>query len=151
MLTQKLFVIFLATFCIVARGGLAQATPVCAHNVLEYGLTPRLSELQHYFGPATTTGYVNQTNGSYFEIDTRPGSFTFTFMTSGLFDLNLIKQVGTIMFCDDGISLRVVGMGKNDVITLSGGTITFGAGGPKMTFREGSKPALLQRLEAQSR
>lgn len=149
MLTQKFFVICLATFCTLATGlTTAQAAPVCARNVMEYNLTPRLSELQHYFGPATTTGYVNQTNGSYFEVDTRQNSFIFTFMTSGFLDLNLIKQTGTVMFCDDGNRLTVVGLDRNETMNLSNGTITLGNGGPKQTFREGPKPELLRRLES---
>ncbi len=151
MLTQKFFVICLATFCTLATGlTTAQSAPVCARNVMEYNLTPRLAELQHYFGPATTTGYVNQTNGSYFEVDTRtrPDAFVFTFMTSGFLDLNLIKQTGVVMFCDDGNKLTVVGLDRNERMTLNNGTIILGGGVPKQTFREGPKPELLRRLES---
>ncbi len=127
--------------------GTPRGYEICATRYDQFQLTKRLRTLQLYFDPDSVTGYVNQTQGSYFEIDTRNQAIAITFLTSGLFDLNLIRRSGAMMFCDDGQNLRAKGIDRDDQVTLLNGTITFGRGGSTLTFRRGEKPDLLRKLE----
>lgn len=126
-------------------GGIA-FDEICIQNFKDIHLTENLRLLSEYFTPSSVTKYVNQTQGSYFEIDTKAVPMTITFLTSGLFDLTLIRRHGVIEFCDDGRRLVVKGIGRNDPISLSEGTITFGAGGAKLIFTRGDKPTQLRKL-----
>ena len=119
---------------------------ICIHSFKDIHLTEKLSSLSEYFAPDSITKYVNQTQGSYFEVDTSAVPMTITFLTSGLFDLTLIRRHGKIEFCDDGNRLIVKGIGRNDPIILSDGMITFGSGGAKLIFSKGDKPRQLRKL-----
>lgn len=137
----------IATLPDAGREGAALQT--CALNFSDLGQTPGLHELIPYFEANAVTGYVNETQGSYFEVDTHDPKMVMTFMTSGLFDMYLIQRSGPIMFCDDGETVVVKGIEMEDRVTLKNGTITLGKGGPKRTFTRGAKPELLQKLHVE--
>lgn len=127
--------------------GVPRKNEICANSYRDFHLTSRLRPLTLYFEENSSTGYVNDSEGSYFEIDTRDETLTITFLTSGIWDLTLIRKNGPIEFCDDGSGLVAKGIDRVDRIWLSPGSITFGRGGPKLTFRKGRKPHLLQKLD----
>lgn len=133
----------------VESGREGAALQTCALSYEDLRQTARLRELLSYFQPNSISSFVNQTRGSYFEIDTTRGRLVMTFLTSGLFDMYLIERRGPIRFCDDGESLVVSGIEMKEDVTLQDGAIVLGRGGEKRTFRHGRKPELLERLHSQ--
>lgn len=133
----------------VDSGREGAALQTCALSYEDLRQTARLRELLPYFQPNSISSFVNQTRGSYFEIDTTRGRLVMTFLTSGLFDMYLIERRGPIRFCDDGESLVVSGIEMKEDVTLQDGAIVLGRGGEKRTFRHGRKPELLERLHSQ--
>ncbi len=137
----------IATLPDSGREGAALQT--CALSFTDLNQTPNLQELISYFAPDAVVGYVNETHGSYFEVDTHDRKMVMTFMTSGLFDMYLIQRSGPIMFCDDGETVVVKGIEMEDQVTLKNGVIVLGKGGPKRTFTRGPKPELLEKLHVE--
>lgn len=138
----------IATLPDMGREGAALQT--CALSFSDLNQTPHLQELVSYFEPNSVTGYVNETHGSYFEVDTRDQKMVMTFMTSGLFDMYLIQRSGPIMFCDDGETVVVKGIEMEDQVTLKNGVIVLGKVSPKRTFTRGPKPELLEKLHVEN-
>lgn len=120
---------------------------ICASRYDDLELTPRLQKLRPFFQRNGIVGFVNETGGSYFEIDSTEATFQIEFLTSGLFDLTLIRRRGPIDFCDDGVSLFARGIGRHDTLSVGVSSIVFGKGGPKLSFELGMKPTLLRTLE----
>lgn len=146
MRIQNIIFILVGTFFITAGAAVSEGAEVCATRYDEFALTPQLQAIQPYFAQNGVTGYVNETNGSYFELDTRQ-ALNLTFMTSGPFDAFLIKKTGTVHFCDNGAAVIVKGLNRGDTIVVANGIIRLGGGGPKQTFHQGPKPEVLRRLE----
>ena len=127
-------------------GGDGNAHEVCAMRFSEFDLTRRLQQLKPLFPANSVSGYVNQTGGSYYEIDSRGEWLRITFMTSGLFDLYLIRRSSAVVICDDGEKLTVKGLDREDKMMIDDGKLIMGKGGPKQTFSPGPMPDLLKNL-----
>ena len=130
-------------------GGDGNAHEVCAMSFREFDDSKRLKALKPLFPANSVTGYVNQTGGSYYEIDSRGAWLQITFSTSGLFDFYLIRRSSPVVICDDGDRLVVKGLDREDVLTIEGGNLIMGKGGPKQTFSPGPMPELLKKLSVE--
>lgn len=130
-------------------GGDGGAHEVCAMSFREFDSTKRLQELKVHYPANTVSGYVNQTHGSYYEIDSRGEWLQITFYTSGLFDLYLIKRTSPVVICDDGDKLTVKGLDREDVLKIENGNLIMGKGGPRQTFTRGPMPELLKTLSVE--
>lgn len=119
---------------------------ICATTVNQLELTARLRQLVPFFPADTVSTFVNQTRGSYFEVDTRSNQLKMMFLTSGLLDVYLIRRDGVVQFCDDGTHLSVKGLDRTEELTIAGSTLILGKGGPKQRFGAGEMPVLLKKL-----
>jgi hypothetical protein len=119
---------------------------ICVQDFKNIHLSDRLLKLTSYFDAGAITKYVNETQGSFIEIDTATVPMTIRFTTSGLLDLTIIHREGNLQFCDDGEKLLVKALGRKDSITLKNSSIVFGSGGGRLSFRRGDKPKQLRQL-----
>src|SRR5258708_7616865 len=92
------------------------AEEVCAGSFAELGRTPRLQSIQKMFSSAGRLSMVNVTRGSYFIVESleEKENLTIRFYTSALFDLYGVKREGPVRFCDDGQSLKLIGIGRRE-------------------------------------
>ncbi|MGE4134012.1 MAG: hypothetical protein AB7F86_20415 [Bdellovibrionales bacterium] len=123
----------------------ARADSICATHYSELGQTARLKSVTSLFGAEDTIGLVNQTGGSFVELDSHANALTITFYTTGFLDLYPIKRDGPLEFCDDGEKLIMSGVGRTNPVVIENGRIVVGDGGPKMNFGSGPMPDLLRR------
>lgn len=119
---------------------------ICAATEKQMELTARLRLLAEQFRSGAATGFVNQTRGSYFEIDLGGDQIAMTFYTSGPFDFFLIRRADMVQFCDDGSRLAVKGFKRVEEVKLEGAVLILGKGGPRQSFAVGEMPALLKKL-----
>lgn len=120
-------------------------TETCAHDSTGLEQTPALRDIKAYFGHGFV-GFVNETEGSYVIVDLMKTPMTLTFYTSGLFDLVPIKSEGPLEICDDGLSLRMRGLDRDEEMKVVDAKLVMGSGGPKKTFMKGAMPPKLAKL-----
>lgn len=122
------------------------ADEICATAYSELERSENLKSLKPLFSADKRIAMVNETKGSYVIIDAFDDHLSISFFTSGLFDLYPIRKDGPLKFCDDGVSLHMIGLGKEDKFVLKEGGFQMGKGGPRMNFARGEMPALLRKL-----
>jgi len=126
-------------------GQMARAE-VCASSFSELDKTPLLSSLKPLFSEDKRIAMVNETKGSYVIIDSLDDKLTISFFTSGIFDLYPVRKDGPLQFCDDGDSLKMIGLGRSEEFRVTGDRFQMGSGGAKKSFSYGEMPELLKRL-----
>ncbi len=122
------------------------ADPVCAAKYSDLDGSENLKALKAMFSADKQISVVNETKGSYVIISGFDDNLTISFFTSGLFDLYPIRREGPLKFCDDGAVLRMIGLDREETVTLVSGGFQMGKGGPKRNFAHGEMPALLKKL-----
>ena len=131
--------------CLLVVGAPVFADEICAESYSELDRSENLKAMKPLFSADKRIAVVNETKGSYVIIDAIDDKLTISFFTTGLFDLYPIRKDGGLKFCDDGEKLRMVGLDREDVVTLKDGGFQMGKGGPKMNFSRGEMPELLKK------
>jgi hypothetical protein len=132
-------------FLVIWMFSAAAGAEDCATRYSELGKTPRLQSMQLVLLLNSEVGYVNETRGSYFVIDTRE-DMQVTFLTTALFDLYSIHRKGPLKICDDGQSLFVEGIGRRERLVLDGTKLLIGGDGPRQRYSAGPMPDHLRKL-----
>lgn len=142
---------FLGILLIVSTSKAGQQ--VCVDGPADLATQSELSVLKDYFPASTKVGYINETAGSYFEVEAAPGTiegeretYSLTFYTSGLLDLFGVVRSGPAKFCVIESRMTVQSMGQMQSIRVVEGKIVLGEGGPRKTFSRGEMPPKLVRL-----
>lgn len=135
-------VLTLALICIpgVARGR------ECTSLYSGLGATARLRAVRDFFPDNGEVGLVNETGGSFVTMGSRDDRLYMIFYTSGLFDLYPVKREGPLEFCDDGVQLRMIGLGHDEELRISERRMNVGKGGPKLNFTVGQMPEPLRKM-----
>lgn len=141
---MKLF--FILSFMSIYSFDFAQAGDICASTYQELEQTENLKAVKNLIPLVGKNGFVNQTKGSYFFLESFADKIEITFLTTGLFDLYGIKRQGALKFCDRNGVLRVEGINKNLTIKLTSQGLQFGDGGPREVFDRGPIPEALRKI-----
>jgi hypothetical protein len=137
-------VLTILVFLVLALPGAAD--PVCATKYSDLDATDNLKALKLMFSADKQIAMVNETKGSYVIISGFEDNLTISFFTSGIFDLYPIRRDGPLKFCDDGVVLRMIGLGREETFTMMNGGVQMGKAGAKRSFARGEMPDLLKRL-----
>ena len=118
----------------------------CAKNYSELGKTERLKAMRSVLPKKGRLGFVNKTQGSYFFIESTKTKFKVRFYTTGPFDLFTVNREGALEFCDNGKSLKVIGLGKEKRVMPVAAGLQFDNGGDRHSFQPGPMPDELKKM-----
>ena len=118
----------------------------CATLYSELKKTQNLQVARSLFNPEEKVGFINDTKGSYIVLEVQNDKLMIHFYTSGIFDLYAIKKEGPLTLCDEGNSLKMVGLERSEKLKISDGRLELGDGGPRKSFLVGNMPDSLKRL-----
>ncbi len=148
---MRVFLVFQFAISFVSSATCA-ADLVCASRPVELRVATHLNLLREIFPENSVVGFVNETSGSYFEVENSSdqrgdmGSYSLTFYTSGFLDLYGVMRSGPAKFCFDSAGLSVHSMGQIQKIEIQGAKLVLGDGGPRKTFSRGVMPSKLVLL-----
>jgi hypothetical protein len=132
---------------VVALGTIsALAKEVCVTHYSELDQTDLLKTLKPMFRPDGINGFVNETKGSYLVLKVVEDKLGVIFYTSGLFNLTAIKREGPLTLCDEGDTIKMVGLDRSDKLKAEDGLLILADGGPRKKFMVGEMPSDLVRM-----
>ena len=138
--------LLISLFLVLPIAGADVAAPTCASTRLELFKTTRLQQLLTFFDIDGRMRLLNQTRGTYVEVEPTEQGLSLTLYTTGFMGLFAIKRTSLVSFCDDGQGLIVEAKDFKDKVSVENEKLVVGQGGDRQTFGKGQAPEALARL-----